>query len=338
MATEDRSSPPALIAALLDDPGGFTFYRALQILEAADPDSTPIGTRGAPAGEAIRLAPKLSLGFPTREVESIERLPARLDQRDRYRVTVNLPGLYGSNSPLPAFYTEQLLGEERGGGDVRREFLDFFHHRLLSLLYRAGGKYRYYLSYRRGATDAFSQRIFALMGLREADLRADAGLEWTRLLPYAGLLMARNRSVGGLEAVIAGYFQLDEVALEPCSFRKMRVAPEQQTRLGVAHVRLGADMTLGEEVPDRAGKFRLRFGPLTRERFERFLPSGPDYPVLRRLLSYLVHQPLERDLVLVLDDREAAAVELNEGQRLGLGWSTWLGQPPPGAREVVISL
>ena len=71
-----------------------------------------------------------SLGFPGSDVDRVEFFEERGMLRARLRF--NLIGLFGASSPLPAFYSEQALGDSEEGNPTRN-FLDLFHH--LSLIH-----------------------------------------------------------------------------------------------------------------------------------------------------------------------------------------------------------
>ena len=59
--------------------------------------------------------------------------------------------LFGGSSPLPAFYSEQALGDSEDGNPTRN-FLDLFHHRLQRLMLPIWRKYRYRASFQSGSS------------------------------------------------------------------------------------------------------------------------------------------------------------------------------------------
>ena len=73
---------------------------------------------------------------------------------------MNFMGTTGPQGPLPHFYTTLILSRLRSGDKTLRDFLDLFHHRMLSFFYQAWEKYRFAVSYDRGERDRFSQ-LFA---------------------------------------------------------------------------------------------------------------------------------------------------------------------------------
>jgi type VI secretion system protein ImpH len=247
---------------------------------------------------------------------------------------VNFLGLYGPDSPLPTFYTEDLITTDLDEDD-RRNFLDLFQHRLISLFYRCWEKYRYYVQYRPGATDQFSQWMFALIGLGGADLRKESHVYWPRLLPYLGLLGMHTHSAAVLAGVVSHYFGAVPAEIEQCVGRWVRLAAEQQPILGQANGTLGEDSTLGKRFYDRSGKFRLHIGPLDFASFQKFLPPGAHYWTVRELLMFGMRDQLEFDVRLVLRASDIPDLVLSAASPCRLGWSTWLGPRPQHDVSVV---
>src|SRR5690606_13416130 len=135
----------------------------------------------------------------------------------RARLQVNLPGLFGSGSPLPAFHAEQALGQEH----PIRDFLDPLNAPLYRQLPQISEKDRYHARFRPGASDPFSARLFALLGLHGEPLRASAELNWKRLLPYLGLLSLRAHSAALIESVLRYYFKHAAIHIEQCLERRV---------------------------------------------------------------------------------------------------------------------
>ena len=121
----------------------------------------------------IRVRANLSLGFPDTDIDCIEPMPGRAPGGDdALRITANFFGLYGVSSPLPTFYTEDLLDDQREGRHARREFFDILHASLYPLLFEAWRKYRLQLravegERRRRALDM----LYAFAGLGSAPQR-----------------------------------------------------------------------------------------------------------------------------------------------------------------------
>jgi type VI secretion system protein ImpH len=245
----------------------------------------------------------------------------------RFSMTINFLGLYGPPSPLPTFYTEEILWSADPEESNRRHFLDLFHHRLISLLYRCWEKYRYYVLYRAGATDQFSQWMFSLIGLGPKALREESSIKWPRLLPYLGLLGMKPRSAAVLARVISHYFGGLPVQIAQCVERWARIVEEQRNVLGQSNCSLGVDCTLGKEVFDRSGKFCVRIGPLNFATFCKFLPPGEHYQTVRALVRFGMTDQLEFDIELSLLASEIPQLALAAGNPCRLGWSTWLGGP-----------
>ncbi|MCO7574162.1 type VI secretion system baseplate subunit TssG [Pseudomonas chlororaphis] len=264
-----------------------------------------------------------SLGFPGSDVDRVEFFEEQGLLHARLRL--NLIGLFGSGSPLPAFYGEQALGDTEEGNPTRH-FLDLFHHRLQRLMLPIWRKYRYRASFSSGALDPFSSQLFALIGLGGEEIRQARELNWKRLLPYLGLLSLRAHSAALIEAVLRYYFKHAQLVIEQCIERRVQILHEQRNRLGLGNSVLGEDLVLGERVRDRSGKFRIHIRELDWQRFHEFLPIGFGYQPLCALVRFTLRDPLDYDIRLVLRQEEIRELCIGEQNACRLGWTSWLGR------------
>ncbi|WP_462382854.1 type VI secretion system baseplate subunit TssG [Pseudomonas sp. Marseille-QA0892] len=263
-----------------------------------------------------------SLGFPGSDIDQLEFFEHEGALRARLRI--NLVGLFGAGSPIPAFYGDQALGD-LASNQTTRDFLDLFNNRLQRMLLPIWSKYRYYARFRAGATDTFSEHLFALIGMGGASIRASAELNWNRLLPYLGLLSLRAHSAALIEAVLRYYFKHEQLNIEQCVERQVQIDTGQLNSLGRAQSRLGLDTVLGAQVHDRSGKFRIHIKALDWERFHEFLPIGPGYRPLCALVRFTLRDPLDYDIRLQLKPDALRELRIGQNNPCRLGWTSWLG-------------
>jgi type VI secretion system protein ImpH len=323
MAETRWAAAPALSDDFERDPRHFSFFQAVDLIEKQHPDAPRVGYRGPCAKEPIRFVGNISLGFPASDIERIDRIEDESGQV-RYRMMVNFLGLYGQSSPLPAWYTEDLVHEEIDEHAVK-DFLDLFQHRAVSLLQRCWTKYRYYREYRHDGSDPISQWLFSLMGVLHPSLRSGTSLNWQRLLAYAGIIAMRNHSAPMIRGVMAHYFPDTPIRIEQFIEQMSPIAEEQWARLGAANCRLGEDLTIGERVPDCGSRIRVSLGPLGFARFRRFLPDGADHAAAKDLVNVLLIDQLECELELILREDQIPPLRLEANSPCRLGWSSWLG-------------
>jgi type VI secretion system protein ImpH len=332
MAPTTGTANLCLMKALLEQPHRFAFFQLLMLLQRYS-GGAPLGRNGPVAEERIRLRPDLSLAFPTADVSSVEKAGSGED-RPRFLVTTALLGLYGVNSPLPTFYTEDLLWKETDQKTVRG-FLDIFHHRILSLLFRCWEKYRYAVQYRPDGSDDFSLRMFCLAGLGSRERRAGTGLPAVHLLRYLGLITQTPHSASALSGILRDYFGLERAEITQCVERRVRVDPSQQNRLGRACCTLGRDCVLGGAVRDRTGMLAVAIGPLPLAGFLRFLPESEDYAAAVSLVRFWLRDPLDFHLRVTLRADEVPSARLSTTHPQRLGWTTWLTPSEHQDRSVV---
>ncbi|WP_312519530.1 type VI secretion system baseplate subunit TssG [Stutzerimonas nitrititolerans] len=273
--------------------------------------------------ERLEFEANPSLGFPGSDIDQVQFFEEQGELRARLRV--NLIGLFGSSSPLPAFYGEQALGDGEDGNPTRA-FLDLFNNRLQRLMLPIWQKYRYRARFTSGARDPFSSQLFALIGLRGETIRGASELNWKRLLPYLGLLSLRAHSAALIESVLRYYFKHAELHIEQCMERRVEILQEQRNRLGMANSELGESLVLGEHVRDRGGKFRIHILQLSWDRFHEFLPIGNGYQPLCALVRFTLRDPLDYDLRLQLRADDIRELRIGSDNTCRLGWTSWLGR------------
>jgi type VI secretion system protein ImpH len=341
MGSPERPAPDRLAAArtaleLLGPAARHGFVVLVSLLERLEPDAVRVGGPGPPAAEALRFRHDPSLTFHTRDVASVVLgAPptdpfAAAEARALYEVTTTFLGLSGTVSPLPLHMSEEILGEDEDH-PAKRDFLDVFHHRLLSLLYRLLVKYDFAREFLAGGKDDWSRRVLALAGMPEE--ATGSHLPRWRLLRLAPLLATRARNAHGLELalmdVLGDELEGARVSIEEFVGAWVQLEPTQQAQLGRANSTLGRDLLLGQRVFDRGGKFRLSVAPLTNRAFERLRPEGDLFPIVREVVGLMNPDPLAYDLELVLAMAETPPYQLSAASQSRLGQNTWLG----GRRE-----
>ncbi|WP_089041858.1 type VI secretion system baseplate subunit TssG [Pseudomonas fluorescens] len=319
MAIPDGTATPALtqLCRVIRE---FTLFQAvLQVIEHLR-EAHPLLDDDA-LYDQLEFQANPGLGFAAHDIDRVEFFMEQGQLRARLRL--NVLGLFGAGSPLPAFYGEQAFAE-RSGGNPTRDFLDLFHHRLHRLMLPIWRKYRYRACFRAGANDRFSEQMFALIGLGAAAILGVCQVDCKRLLPYLGLLSLRVHSAALIESVLRYYFMHEALFLEQWVARTVEVCQTQRNHLGRANSALGDDLVLGHRIADRSGKFRVHVRALCWERFHDFLPTGSAYQPLRSLVRLTLRDPLDYDLSLMLAQGQIKALHIGENTVCRLGWTTWL--------------
>ncbi|KFE54512.1 type VI secretion system baseplate subunit TssG [Pseudomonas syringae] len=310
MASEDRAATPAVSDSLLDDSGDFGFFQALRLLRLRFPSDKSFA-------ENVRVRPRLGLGFPQRDIEQIE-----LGEDGRYRIEANFFGLYGVTSPLPTFYTEDLIDEQLQGHSAGRDFLDILHAALYPLLFRAWEKHRIWIDITERRDVKSLRQLQAFIGV--ADARPELRDQSLDLLQYAGLFNQHPRSALGLQQLVKAVLNDGSVEVVPCVETRLRIDRPARTYLGMQCGVLGEDSLLGREVMDRSGMLDIRLTSLSAQRFHDLLPGQALYQKLERVVVLYLQTPLHSRLVMMLAPQEQRCASLGQGwQQLGL--DTWLG-------------
>jgi type VI secretion system protein ImpH len=320
---------PGLEAAVREHPTAFEFFQAVRALERLLPERSPVGGFGDPTAEIVRFTVNPDIAFPASEIYSLD-LPSG---GKAARMMVNFIGLTGPEGVLPYYYSQLVAERVRARDTTLRDFLDLFHHRIISLFYRAWEKYRFEVAHERDRHDLLTQHLKDLIGLGEPGLQERLGLRDEALLFYAGLLAPGQRSATALQQLIADYFGV-RVEVEQFVGGWYPLAADTQCAVGLgedASEQLGGGAVVGDEVWDPQARVRLRLGPLSRRQYDQFLPGASAYEPLRTLTRFFSGDQFDFEIQLILARDEVPSCVLgDEGPGTPLGWCTWMRSRPFG--------
>jgi type VI secretion system protein ImpH len=305
------------------------FVPLVRLLERLVPDAVRVGGEGPPALEGIRFRHDRELQFHAGDVVALgEDVTDDGSGRPlQFQVTSSFLGLSGSMSPLPAYFSEELLHED-DEAPVRRDFFDLFHHRLLSLFYRAVVRYRLSSEHTTRLDDGWSRRSLALAAIDAYGPVLPGGLSGADLLTLAPVLVHRSRGAPGLEAALRA--QLGSlvggapISVKECFGRWTEVDQGSWTRLGRDCSHLGQDLLVGHRLFDRSGCFAVAIGPTTWAVYERLRPGGDLHQRAAELVAWIVRDPLDWVLLVTLLPNETPGLQLSSRGTSRLGRSTWL--------------
>jgi type VI secretion system protein ImpH len=324
MADTHGTAPDPLIDELVKRPYAFDFFRVVRLLEARRPDLPRVGFSILPSEDLVRFWQNPSLRFAPATLESV-----RLDTpRDVPCVVVNFFGLFGPNAPLPPHITEYVLERELHHHDPTiTAFFNLFHHRLISLFYRAWASTQKAVDLDRPLDQRYAAYIGSFFGIGMETLQErDAVCDAAKLF-FAGRLSCQTRNAEGLEAILREYFHIP-VEVQPFTGRWLHLPPDSICELGQSadNGSLGVNTIVGERFWDCQLSFRVRFGPMNLADYERMLPKGDSFERLKYWVLNYCGEHYFWDAQLVLEAAEVPAIQLGDYGRLG--WTTWVKTKP----------
>lgn len=306
----------------------YDFYQALRLLERYFPNAPKLGGRGPAGKERIRLRPSTSLSFPTSEVESVSWQETGTYTEPRVELTTHFLGLVGSGTPLPLTYAQEIMWEEDDLPHMRA-FLDMFHHRLLSLLYKSWVLYRHEYAFESGGTDRLTRALLDLVGLSPEMSAESLGLEPARVIKYLGMFLMPDRPTGALEVFLTEELET-QVRVIPLTARWIAMPGDQVFRMNPNQRKkgfLGVDIVIGTRMVDRTGHITLEIGPVSYQRMNDFRPGQPEHRRLLALCRLFVRQPLDLELRVLVPAGDIPPMRLGGSNPGRLGQTTHMGTP-----------
>ena len=364
MAASSGDEATALIDRVFSEGHRFEFFQAVRVLEhfrrnqqvggngehAAMPTAGELRQRDLNQ-EAVRFRSTAGLRFPAGDIQRIDPGGAEVDgDRSLPQMFVTMMGLTGPTGVLPEHYTQLLMQRSKYGDRALSEFLEVFHHRVVSLFYAAWQKYHLPVCYEQARSssedDVFTNCLRSLVGIGTAHQRDRLDVPDGAVLDYAGHFADSARSANRLEDLLADFFGFS-VEVQQFQGRWLYLDDDAYSRLAgsqsrCAHAVLGVDFVIGGRVWDVQGKIRLTLGPLDYPQYCRLLPGGDDCRVLGQLTRSYIGPEYEYDVQPILAKSQIPHLKLasQAAQPARLGWNTWLLAEPPesNAEDVIFDL
>ncbi|MFY0565821.1 type VI secretion system baseplate subunit TssG [Archangium lansingense] len=343
MAAHGWRSAPSVEDELFASGYRFDFFQAMRLLKLLEHRERE-GRDPPPQPEPVRLRAAMSMAFPASDLVEVKRPEAKEGEAGQGmpELTAAFFALGGALGPLPGPYSQQLVNRVRSGsrGKATRDFLDIFHHRLLSLFYRGRQLRRVWLEEGPPEQYAVTRYLYALLGLGTPRLSNRLEVEDRVLLRYAGLLIRRPMSSGALEAMLTDWLGVEVRPRLPRG-AWLELGEEQTTRLGALgqNQRLGQGAVLGTRAWHSQAGLELELGPLSWRRYLDLLPGSPGLSKLRSLTRFALGPIPDVGLVLKPrpEDIQEQPLRTHGGPRLG--WTTWLRARPGhrGPQTVALS-
>ncbi|MEM6973775.1 MAG: type VI secretion system baseplate subunit TssG [Pseudomonadota bacterium] len=324
MASDEREAPAALtrLGALAASPQTYHLFHALRVIEATYPDRPRLGRSRRVSDDPVRLGQEVELAFPPSTIADF----TMSDRQGRIRLTNRMFGLFGPNGPLPLHMTEYARDRLRNKQDPTfAAFADVFHHRMLSLFYRAWASAEPAPSADRPDDDRFAQILAAMAGQMGRSMADRDAMPDIAKRHFTGRFSQDCRSEEGLLALVSTFFRAP-AKIETFVGSWLELEPDDRWMLGSGA--LGRSTGLGSRVWSREAKFRIRLGPLGLADYRRLLPGGDSLERLSAIVRNYVGEVLDWDLTLVLAAEEVPDTQLGAAGRLGQ--TTWIGQREPG--------
>lgn len=303
------------------------FLSIMRALAAQSPAVPVPGTALLPCEEKHRIGQRASLKFAPSEVAAV------FNDENRIRVQLYSLGIWGPQGPMPLHMSESAYTRIESQHDsTLTDFADIFHHRALSLFYRAWAASQSTASLDRPAEERFTFYIGSLIG---DDPQDSANLHPSTHARYAAAshLAREARNPEGLARALSFYFGV-EVEVEEFVPSWIPLEPANRSVLGMPSpcAALGEQATLGQSIPDCQHRFRLVMGPLSLDQYLRLTPHGDDLPTLVDWVRTFVGHEFDWELKLLIEPRAAPCARMLAEHRLG--YSTWLGQASTDAPVV----
>mgnify|MGYP001363736952 CR=1 FL=1 len=298
------------------------FFPTVHLLERRSQPTPAVGEALSPGAETIRFASGKGFAFPPSDISRMTE-----DENGVVHVEVAALGLVGPSGVLPHWYHELLLERDKVQDTAMGAFYDLFHHRLISLFYRAWKRNRLLPQKKADNSDVFSGHLLSFLGLGTNGIREKLPFPEEALLHFSGLASRPAATAGTIARIVQSLFGL-AADVEQFVPRVVELEPSDLTILGKGNCGLGVDAVCGGQICDIGSTFRLSLGPMGYREFRGFW-EGDKLARLLSLVRFLAGPEYECEVRLKLQKEEVPPCRLGAAtcDAPRLGRSTWLNAP-----------
>lgn len=323
---ENTAVTPNLLNALLQRGNAFSFLQAYRTLTKV------VAEQGGNPEQDIRIRPALSLELPKASIADIKHIASE-DAADKYEIQTSFLGLYGASSPLPNFYTEDLIAAEQEDEIQARLLLDVFHQRMYRLYAEALQKYQPVYELSEQQDSHFLRLLWSLIGIRDPHIR-QAMPQPGLFLQYINLYGRQQKSAAGLQFVVSDYL-CDilppsttgvPVDVEQCVEQHLDIPVRDMLGLGMGKA-LGVNAVIGRYVTDYSGKLLVSIGPIALEDYHALTSDAQHWQGLVSLIRAYIGPALTCELEFSVTAETMDGVCLGDPDWSNIGLSTWLHTP-----------
>jgi type VI secretion system protein ImpH len=291
------------------------FAPLLRYLDANAPLAARIGYSVSPKQDCVRFGQTPLLHFHSSAFTEVRYGPVNGD----YKLKNSYWGMFGINGPLPTHLTEYAIERNyRLKDKTLAEFLDVFHHRFISLFYRAWADAEPTVSHDRPEQDTFKRMISTFSG--DVGAGQDNFNHNQNTHQYlSGLFSQKTRSSQVLRQLLSENLHLD-VSIEQFQGRWCAIEPSEQTRLGRANATLGMDTIAGGRTYQRNFNFSINIGPVDYGQYIGLLNNNQRIKNIIKLTQKAVGQEYEFSINILLKAYQTRPCHLGSAQ---LGINSW---------------
>jgi len=327
--TKTNQPLDTVLATLPKDIKHYHFFAVMHLLESVS--GARFGESKAASEDPLYLGQNPHITFAPSMLDGIRKSP----QTSHQWLDVNFFGLLGPNGPMPLAMSEDITRLKSKKKQQISDFLNIFHHRLLSLLYRAWANkepaiQRDTSTHRR--TNNYERYIGSLAGyglpaLRKRDTMPDYGK-----FGHVAYLAGQSKHKQGLESMLYQLFNVP-AKIEEFIGEWLSIGKEHQCQLRESHYakQLGINATLGKNSWQCQYKFKVLLGPMHYDDYLHFLPNQPKIKTVNTVIKNYVGLEFDWEITLLLIKSSIPCTTL--GQSGLLGWTAWSTSSPQQSRH-----
>jgi type VI secretion system protein ImpH len=332
-----------IVAQLKNEPYDFDFYKAISIIEADFYRKQNININLAyekfkHLDDFIQFHSKTSLAMPTANILSIDNmLNEDFPSYGKLNIVTTFLNLAGPFGALPQSMTQTILTLNKKRDYSLQNFMDIFHHRMLSKLYQIRRKHHTCLDIRPPTHNNFSNMLYAFTGHFTAAPKKFSPIPRKDLLYFSSLFAKKIRSASSLRLLLKELCRT-EVDIIQCIGKWFALEESDWYKLGDKKFKLGDNTVIGQRAWVQTASMKIKIGPVSRKNFLNILPDSHAFTQLVKTINFYTLGRATASISLSIEKKEIKAAKLHRSSPPKLGWTSWLSANQPTSFENEIEL
>jgi type VI secretion system protein ImpH len=245
------------------------------------------------------------------------------DETQNITIETNFLGLYGISTPLPTFYTEDLLDEKiTDDEEVTKDFYDIFNQHKYEQFFDGWLKYRLGNRIVENDEKDVLNLFYNFIGGQISNVTFKH-INSYELLRYSHILLHSTKSADGLEQLLRGLLDIDTIKIEQLVCTKHKIDEVQLNVLGVKNCQIGEDMYVGDSIYDHMWAINIVLYDLNEIEFHNFSYKYDKYDILQEIVSYYVGKNITWNPIYKLKEK-AEPIVLGNKNWSSLGLTSWI--------------
>lgn len=231
----------------------------------------------------VNVAPHLSLSFQSSDIEDFY-----INFDKTYSIKTNFLSLYGTSSPLPTFYTEDLIEEKNEDSQITKDFYNIFNKGKYQQYFNASMKYKLSNRIVENYETEILDLLFSFIGQNYNNkFNKLKYFSKNELLRYSNIFLHSSKTKEGLKLLISGLLNI-KIDIQEYVKTYKYIRKTQLAKVGIQNYEVGEDIHIGSKISDITTTFKIILYDLDIQSYTYYQKRNDGYKALQEIVNLYI--------------------------------------------------